>query len=88
MPGFRSTTISSGPFLARPGYADAVIAEYKHLSGEDLLATTTEFAAYSIVRSIAKNVKSLSEISTNMAFGATRFGILGKLAQPPRLAKL
>jgi anhydro-N-acetylmuramic acid kinase len=129
-------------------YADNFIAEYKHLSGADLLATVTEFAAYSIVRSITDNVKMLDEISTIMASGggarnvylmerlasympkglrlttsdefgvpgafkeaikfatlahatmhglannipaasgATRFGILGKLVQPPRLAKL
>ena len=114
----------------------------------DLLAATTEFAAYSIVRSITDNVKTLSEISTIMASGGgtrnvylmerlaaympkglrltmseefgipaafkeaikfatlahatinglannipaasgtTRFGILGKLVQPLRLAKL
>ena len=128
-------------------YADTFIAEYKHLSAEDLLATATEFAAYSITRSITDNVKMLDEISTIMASGggarntylmerlatympkglrltvsdefgipgafkeaikfatlahatlhglannipaasgATRFGILGKLVQPPRLAK-
>ena len=114
----------------------------------DLLATVTEFAAYSITRSITDNVKTLDEISTIMASGggtrnaylmerlatympkglrltlsdefgvpaafkeaikfatlahatmnglannipaasgATRFGILGKLVQPPRLARL
>jgi anhydro-N-acetylmuramic acid kinase len=129
-------------------YADAFIAAYKHLSPEDLLATATEFAAYSIVRSITDNVAAIDEISTIMASGggtrnaylmerlaaympkglrltmsdefgipaafkeaikfaalahatlnglannipaasgATRFGILGKLVQPPRLAKL
>jgi anhydro-N-acetylmuramic acid kinase len=128
-------------------YADAFIAEFKHLSAPDLLATVTEFAAYSIVRSITDNVKTLDEISTIMASGggtrnaylmerlasympkglrltksdefgvpaafkeaikfatlahatinglannipaasgATRFGILGKLVQPPHLAK-
>lgn len=129
-------------------YADAFITEYKHLKSEDLVATVTEFAAYSITRSITDNVKTLGEISTIMASGggtrntylmerlatymprglhltksdefgvpaafkeaikfatlahatinglannipaasgATRFGILGKLVQPPRLAKL
>ncbi len=129
-------------------YADKFIAEYKQLSPEDMLATVTEFAAYSIMRSISDNVKMLGEISTMMASGggtrngylmerlatympkglrltlsdefgvpaafkeaikfatlahatlnqlannipaasgATRFGILGKLVQPPRLAKL
>jgi anhydro-N-acetylmuramic acid kinase len=128
-------------------YADRFIEEFKHLSAQDLLATVTEFAAYSIVRSITDNVKTLDEISTIMASGggtrnaylmerlasympkslrltksdefgvpaafkeaikfatlahatinglannipaasgATRFGILGKLVQPPRLAK-
>jgi anhydro-N-acetylmuramic acid kinase len=128
-------------------YADTFIADFKHLSAEDLLATVTEFAAYSIVRSITDNVKSLPEIGTIMASGggtrnvylmerlgtympkglrlsvsdefgvpaafkeaikfatlahatinglannipaasgAQRFGILGKLVQPPRLAK-
>jgi anhydro-N-acetylmuramic acid kinase len=129
-------------------YADAFITEYKHLKPEDLVATVTEFAAYSITRSITDNVKTLGEISSIMASGggtrntylmerlatymprglrltksdefgvpaafkeaikfatlahatinglannipaasgATRFGILGKLVQPPRLAKL
>jgi anhydro-N-acetylmuramic acid kinase len=129
-------------------YADAFIEQYIHLSTQDLLATTTEFAAYSIVRSITDNVSTLSEISTIMASGggtrndflmerlaahmpkglrltlsdefgipaafkeaikfatlahatvnglannipaasgAKRFGILGKLVQPPRLAKV
>jgi anhydro-N-acetylmuramic acid kinase len=129
-------------------YADTFIADFKHLSSEDLLATVTEFAAYSIVRSITDNVSSLDEIGTIMASGggtrngylmerlgtympkglrltvsdefgvpaafkeaikfatlahatinglannipaasgAQRFGILGKLVQPPRLAKL
>ncbi len=129
-------------------YADAFLRDHNHLSTEDLLATVTEFAAYSIVRSITDNVKSLGEISTIMASGggtrneflmerlaahmpkglrltlsdefgvpaafkeaikfatlahatlhglannipaasgAKRFGILGKLVQPPRLAKL
>jgi anhydro-N-acetylmuramic acid kinase len=58
-------------------YADAFIAEYGHLSGADLLATTTEFAAYSIVRSITDNVKNLDEITTIMASGGgTRNGYL------------
>jgi anhydro-N-acetylmuramic acid kinase len=129
-------------------YADAFIEDYKHLSTADLLATTTEFAAYSIVRSITDNVTSLADIGTIMASGggtrnaflmerlaahmpkglrltlsdefgipaafkeaikfaalahatvnglannipaasgAKRFGILGKLVQPPRLAKI
>jgi anhydro-N-acetylmuramic acid kinase len=129
-------------------YADAFIAQHNHLSTEDLLATVTEFAAYSIVRSITDNVASLAEISVIMASGggtrngylmdrlsshmpkglrltlsdefgipaafkeaikfatlahatvhglannipaasgAKRFGILGKLMQPPRLARL
>jgi anhydro-N-acetylmuramic acid kinase len=129
-------------------YADAFIKDFAHLSTPDLLSTVTEFAAYSIVRSITDNVKSLSEIRTMMASGggtrnaylmerlaahmpkglrltlsdefgvpaafkeaikfatlahatvhgfannipaasgAKRFGILGKLVQPPRLAKL
>ena len=128
-------------------YADNFIAEFKHLSGPDLLATTTEFAAYSIVRSITDNVKNIGDIKTIMASGggtrnaflmerlatympkslrltlsnefgvpaafkeaikfatlahatvnllannipaasgAKRFGILGKLVQPPRLAR-
>lgn len=129
-------------------YADAFIAEYKHLPPEDLVATVTEFAAYSITRSITDNVKTLDEIPVIMASGggtrnaylmerlatympkslrlarsdefgvpaafkeaikfaalahatinglannipaasgATRFGILGKLVQPPRLVKI
>jgi anhydro-N-acetylmuramic acid kinase len=128
-------------------YADAFLKDYNHLSTEDLLATVTEFAAYSIVRSISDNVKQLDTISVIMASGggtrngflmerlksympkglrltlsdefgvpaafkeaikfatlahatvhglannipaasgAKRFGILGKLVQPPRLAK-
>jgi anhydro-N-acetylmuramic acid kinase len=128
-------------------YADAFIAKFSHLSTADLLATVTEFAAYSIVRSITDNVMALGEISVIMASGggtrngylmerlaaymptglrltlsdefgvpaafkeaikfatlahatfnglannipaasgAKRFGILGKLVQPPRLAK-
>jgi anhydro-N-acetylmuramic acid kinase len=124
------------------------MADFKHLSTADLLATVTEFAAYSIVRSITDNVKALNDISIIMASGggtrngylmqrlgaympkglrltlsdefgipaafkeaikfatlahatvnglannipaasgAHRFGILGKLVQPPRLAKL
>jgi anhydro-N-acetylmuramic acid kinase len=129
-------------------YADAFMDDFKHLSTADLLATVTEFAAYSIVRSITDNVKALNDISIIMASGggtrngylmqrlgaympkglrltlsdefgipaafkeaikfatlahatvnglannipaasgAHRFGILGKLVQPPRLAKL
>jgi anhydro-N-acetylmuramic acid kinase len=129
-------------------YADAFMEEYKHLSTEDMLATVTEFAAYSIVRSITDNVKHLEDMSTIMASGggtrngflmerlgahmpkglrltlsdefgipaafkeaikfatlahatvnglannipaasgANRFGILGKLVQPPRLARV
>jgi anhydro-N-acetylmuramic acid kinase len=128
-------------------YADAFIAAFQHLSTADLLATVTEFAAYSIVRSITDNVKTLGEVAVIMASGggtrnsflmerlaahmpktlrltlsdefgipaafkeaikfatlahatvnglannipaasgAKRFGILGKLVQPPRLAK-
>jgi anhydro-N-acetylmuramic acid kinase len=128
-------------------YADDFLEKFNHLSAPDLLATVTEFAAYSITRSITDNVKMLDEISTIMASGggarntylmerlatympkglrltvsdefgipgafkeaikfatlahatmhglannipaasgATRFGILGKLVQPPRLAK-
>jgi anhydro-N-acetylmuramic acid kinase len=129
-------------------YADDFIAKFSHLSTADLLATVTEFAAYSIVRSITDNVSGLGEISVMMASGggtrnaylmerlaahmpeglrltlsdefgvpaafkeaikfatlahatlnglannipaasgAKRFGILGKLVQPPRLAKV
>jgi anhydro-N-acetylmuramic acid kinase len=129
-------------------YADAFLEKHAHLSTADLLATVTEFAAYSIVRSITDNVKMLGEISVIMASGggtrngylmerlasympkglrltlsdefgvpaafkeaikfatlahaavhglannipaasgATRFGILGKLVQPPRLARV
>jgi anhydro-N-acetylmuramic acid kinase len=128
-------------------YADAFIADNNHLSTADLLATVTEFAAYSIMRSISDNVKGLDGIATMMASGggtrnaylmerlaaympkglrltlsdefgipaafkeaikfatlahatvhglannipaasgARRFGILGKLVQPPRLAR-
>jgi anhydro-N-acetylmuramic acid kinase len=128
-------------------YLDRQIAEFGHLSTEDLMATFTEFAAYAITRSITDNVKTLNEISVIMASGggtrnptlmarlkeympkglrlttsdefgvppqfkeaikfatlahgtinqlannipaasgASRFGILGKLVQPPRLAK-
>jgi anhydro-N-acetylmuramic acid kinase len=128
-------------------YADALMAEYAHLSDADMMATMTEFAAYAITRSITDNVKTLSEIKVIMASGggtrnaylmerlkdympkglrltlsdefgvpaafkeaikfatlahatvnllannipaasgATSFGILGKLVQPPRLAK-
>ena len=128
-------------------YADKFIAQYAHLSGEDLVATVTEFAAYAITRSITDNVKAIDTCSVIMASGggtrngylmerlraympkhlrltltdefgipaafkeaikfavlahatmhglannipaacgANRFGILGKLVQPPRLAK-
>lgn len=128
-------------------YADQFIAEFDYLSGEDLLATVTEFAAYAITRSITDNVKEIETCSVIMASGggtrnsylmerlnahmpnhlrltttdefgipaafkeaikfatlahatmhglannipaasgANRFGILGKLVQPPRLAK-
>lgn len=128
-------------------YADKFIAQYSHLSGEDLLATVTEFAAYAITRSITDNVKEIETCSVIMASGggtrngylmerlaaylpkhlrltvtdefgipaafkeaikfatlahatmhglannipaacgAKRFGILGKLVQPPRLAR-
>ena len=58
-------------------YADAFIEEFKHLPAGDLVATVTEFAAYSIVRSITDNVPSLGEISTIMASGGgTRMSIL------------
>ena len=50
-------------------YLDRQIAEFGHLSIEDLLATFTEFAAYAITRSITDNVKSLDEISVIMASG-------------------
>ena len=129
-------------------YADGIMAEYAHLSNEDLVCTVTEFAAYAITRSITDNVKTISEIETIMASGggtrnsylmerlkaympsglrltlsdefgvpaavkeaikfaalahatvngiannipaasgAVKFGILGKLVQPPRLAKI
>lgn len=128
-------------------YADKFIAQYSHLSAEDLLATVTEFAAYAITRSIKDNVKEIDTCSVIMASGggtrnaylmerlaaympknlrltltdafgipaafkeaikfatlahatmhglannipaasgARRFGILGKMVQPPRLAK-
>lgn len=128
-------------------YADKFIAQHSHLSGEDLLSTVTEFAAYAITRSITDNVKELDTCKVIMASGggtrnaylmerlatympktlrltvtdefgipaafkeaikfatlahatmhglannipaasgARRFGILGKLVQPPRLAK-
>ena len=128
-------------------YADRFIAEFSHLSGEDLVATVTEFAAYAITRSITDNVKEIDTCSVIMASGggtrngylmerlaaympkhlrltvtdefgipaafkeaikfatlahatmhglannipaasgAERFGILGKLVQPPRLAR-
>lgn len=127
-------------------YADKFIAEFSHLSAEDLLATVTEFAAYAITRSITDNVKAIDTCSVIMASGggtrnaylmerleaympkhlrltvtdefgipaafkeaikfatlahatmhglannipaacgANRFGILGKMVQPPRLA--
>ena len=58
-------------------YADKVMADYKHLSDKDLVATVTEFAAYAITRSITDNVKSIGEISTIMASGGgTRNGYL------------
>ena len=129
-------------------YADKFMADYKHLSTEDMLATVTEFAAYAITRSITDNVKAvdtcavimasgggtrnaylmerlasympkhlrltltdefgipaafkeaikfatlahatMNQLANNIpaASGANRFGILGKLVQPPRLAKL
>jgi len=128
-------------------YADKFIEEHKHLSGEDLLATVTEFAAYAITRSITDNVKEIGTCDTIMASGggtrnaylmerlaeympkhlrltlsdefgvpaafkeaikfatlahgtinhlannipaasgATKFGVLGKLVLPPRMAK-
>ena len=58
-------------------YADKFIAEYSHLSGEDLLATVTEFAAYAITRSITDNVKAIDTCDTIMASGGgTRNGYL------------
>jgi anhydro-N-acetylmuramic acid kinase len=84
-------------------YADRILADYSHLSKADMLATMTEFAAYAITRSITDNVKTIAEIKVIMASGggtrnsflnnipaasgAVKFGILGKLVQPPRLAK-
>jgi anhydro-N-acetylmuramic acid kinase len=50
-------------------YLDRQIAEFGHLSTEDLLATFTEFAAYAITRSITDNVKNLDEIPVIMASG-------------------
>lgn len=50
-------------------YADAFIAEFSHLSNEDLLATVTEFAAYAITRSIVDNVKAIDTCSVIMASG-------------------
>jgi anhydro-N-acetylmuramic acid kinase len=58
-------------------YADQVMADYRHLSDADLVATVTEFAAYAITRSITDNVKSIGAISTIMASGGgTRNGYL------------
>jgi len=51
------------------GFADRQIAENRHLSTEDLLATFTEFTAVSIARSIREHVPILSEIDTLIASG-------------------
>ncbi len=50
-------------------YADQRLAEYRHLSAEDLLATFTEFTAIAISRSVKDHVARLSEIKLMMASG-------------------
>jgi anhydro-N-acetylmuramic acid kinase len=50
-------------------FADRQIAENRHLSMEDLLATFTEFTAVSIARSIRDHVAMLNEITTLIASG-------------------
>jgi anhydro-N-acetylmuramic acid kinase len=50
-------------------FADRQIAENRHLSMEDLLATFTEFTAVSIARSIRDHVAILNEITTLIASG-------------------
>jgi anhydro-N-acetylmuramic acid kinase len=50
-------------------FADRQIAENRHLSTEDLLATFTEFTAVSIARSIRDHVAILNEITTLIASG-------------------
>jgi anhydro-N-acetylmuramic acid kinase len=50
-------------------FADRQIAENRHLSAEDLLATLTEFTAVSIARSIRDHVTILAEIDTIVASG-------------------
>src|SRR3954454_7320752 len=58
-------------------FADQCIADYKHLSPEDLLATFTEFSAISISRSIRDHVERLNEIGVLIASGGgTRNGTL------------
>jgi anhydro-N-acetylmuramic acid kinase len=50
-------------------FAERHIAENKHLSPEDLLATFTEFTAVSISRSIRDCIPILDEITTLIASG-------------------
>jgi len=50
-------------------YADKKIAENRHLSPEDLLATFTEFTAAAITRSIEDHVQPLSRIPVLIASG-------------------
>lgn len=69
------------PFFHRPpprsawrldfgsSFADQSIADHKHLSPEDLLATFTEFSAISISRSITGHVERLNEIKLLIASG-------------------
>ncbi len=58
-------------------YADAIIAEFGHVTPEDMLATVTEFTAYATSRSIFDNVPAITECSVIMASGGgTRNGFL------------
>jgi anhydro-N-acetylmuramic acid kinase len=58
-------------------YADSKLAQYAHLSPEDILATLTEFTAVAITRSITDHVEGLKEISVLIASGGgTRNGFL------------
>ena len=50
-------------------YADKRIAENRHLSPEDLLATFTEFTAAAITRSIEDHVRQLARIPVLIASG-------------------
>lgn len=54
-------------------YASRILAEWSNLATTDLLATLTDFTAWSIVRSIEDNVSMLDDISVLIASGGGVF---------------